>query len=97
MITIVAHMECPRGTEDEFISAAKWFIEATRSEPGCLEFKLHRRIDDPTRFVWYENFADQAAVDHHVASAHVARWFHLVNRLGAKNDYALYQLIETQL
>jgi quinol monooxygenase YgiN len=90
MITIVAHMQCAPDTEAEILDATQWFIPATRAEPGCLEFYLHRQLDDPARFVWYENFVDQVAVDAHVASAHVARWFELIRRLGAQNTYALY-------
>ncbi len=90
MITIVAHMQCAPGTEAEILDATQWFIPATRAEPGCMEFHLHRQLDDPARFVWYENFADQTAVDAHVASAHVARWFELIKRLDAENTYALY-------
>ena len=94
MITIVAHMQCVPGTEAEILAAARWFIPATRAEPGCIEFHLHRQLDDPARFAWYENFADQSAVDAHVASAHVVRWFELIGRLGARNTYALYARVE---
>ena len=90
MVTIVAHMRCVPGTEPDILDAAQWFIPATRAEPGCVEFHLHRQLDDPSKFVWYENFKDQAAVDAHVASGHVARWFELIKRLGAENTYALY-------
>ena len=90
MITIVAHMQCVPGTEPEIMDAARWFIAATRAEPGCVEFDLHRQLNDPTKFVWYENFVDQEAVDAHVASDHVARWFELIKCLGAQNAYALY-------
>ena len=94
MITIVAHMECVAGTEQAFVEAAGWFIPATRAEPGCIDFHLHQRLDDPTRFAWYENFRDRDAVDAHVASAHVARWFALVEQLKARNDYALYARLD---
>ena len=90
MITIVAHMQCVSGSEPEIMDASRWFIAATRAEPGCVEFHLHRQLDDPARFVWYENFVAQAAVDAHVASDHVKRWFELIARLGAKNTYARY-------
>ena len=96
MITIVAHMQCAPGTEADILEAARWFIPATRAEPGCIEFHLHRQLDDLTRFVWYENFVDQSAVDVHVASAHVARWFELIGRLGAQNTYALYARVGTE-
>lgn len=90
MITIVAHMQCVPGTEPEIMDAGRWFIAATRAEPGCVEFHLHRQLDDPARFVWYENFADQAAVDAHVASDHTKRWFWLIAGLGANDTHACY-------
>ena len=93
MITIFAHMTCKPGTEQLFIEASEWFIAATRAEPGCVEFHLHRRLDDPTQFAWYENFADQAAIDAHVASDHVKRWFELVSQHDAVNEYALYSMV----
>ena len=94
MITIVAHMVCVPGTEAEILAATQWFIPATRAEPGCIDFHLHRQRDDPAHFVWYENFADQGAVDSHVASPHVGHWFALLERLGARNDYRLYERFE---
>ena len=91
MITIVAHMAVADGTAAEILAAAEPFISRTRAEPGCLDFRLHQAVDDPTAFVWYETFADRAAVDAHVSSAHVAGWFALLERLGATNTYALYR------
>lgn len=89
-ITIVAHMSCPDGAEQTIVNEAPQFIADTRAEAGCIDFFLHQRIDDRTKFVWYENFADQSAVDEHVKSDHVTRWFGLIDRLGAQNSYELY-------
>ncbi len=94
MITIVAHMTVPdRAAAAEIEAAAVPFNKTTLAEPGCVDHRLHRATDDPTRYVWYETFADQSAVDDHVASAHVVEWFALLDRLGATNEYALYERI----
>lgn len=95
MITIVAHMIVPQDQVATVRDAAPLFIENTRAEPGCVDFWLHRRLDDPCKFVWYENFRDQAAVDAHVASAHVTGWFDLLEQVRATNEYALYRRTET--
>lgn len=96
MITIVAHMTVPNAAAAvEIESAATPFIAATRHEPGCVDHRLHRALEDSTRYVWYETFTDQDAVDAHVASEHVANWFALLDRLNATNDYALYERIST--
>jgi hypothetical protein len=33
--------------------------------PGCLEYSVHADLDDPDRYVLYERWADQAALDRH--------------------------------
>lgn len=95
MITIVAHMIVPPDQVDAIHAAAPLFIENTRAEPGCVDFWLHRSVDDPSAFVWYENFRDQTAIDAHVASAHVTGWFELLRQIGATNEFALYRRTET--
>jgi len=91
MITIIAHMSVPPDQVDTIRAAAPPFIASTRAEPGCVEFWLHRSVDDPGAFVWYENFRDQAAIDAHIASPHVGNWFALLDEIGATNEYALYE------
>ncbi|TGD82588.1 putative quinol monooxygenase [Hymenobacter wooponensis] len=40
------------------------------NEPGNLLYIAHQDPKDPTHFLFYEQYADQAALDAHVASAH---------------------------
>ena len=39
-------------------------------EPGNLLYVTHQDPKDPTHFLFYEQYANQAALDAHVASAH---------------------------
>lgn len=39
-------------------------------EPGNLLYIGHQDPKDPTHFLFYEQYADQAALDAHVASSH---------------------------
>lgn len=41
-----------------------------RDEPGCLQFDVCRDAADPTRFVLYEIYIDEAAVRAHLRSPH---------------------------
>jgi quinol monooxygenase YgiN len=70
--------------------------EATRREPGCIEFLVHRSPDDRSLFFLYEQFASEAAYGEHAASSHV-RTFVLddaVHRLDVRQR-AVYELIPT--
>jgi quinol monooxygenase YgiN len=43
-----------------------------RDEPGCLRFDVNQSIADPSVFLMYEQFTDQAAVDAHGKTPHIA-------------------------
>ena len=43
---------------------------ASRQEPGCLMYMVHRHTDDPRRFFIYEQYRDAAALEAHRNSPH---------------------------
>ena len=43
-------------------------------DPGCLRFDVSQQRDDPTRWVFHEVYADEAAHAAHRASAHFAAY-----------------------
>lgn len=45
-------------------------VEETIKEPGCISYVLHQDINDPTHFVFIEEWKDQAALDIHMNSPH---------------------------
>ncbi len=49
-------------------------IVATRREPGCQTYEVHRSKDDPRAFFLYEQYDDEAALDAHRASPHFERF-----------------------
>ncbi len=44
--------------------------EATRTEPGCSIFQLHYDPAEPTRFMLWERFDDEASYKAHFEMAH---------------------------
>jgi quinol monooxygenase YgiN len=69
-IKIVAFVTVKPGHEDEFVSAARTCVAASREEPGVLHYDLWREADGEQRFVFNELYANDAAVDAHMASDH---------------------------
>jgi autoinducer 2-degrading protein len=59
---------------EEFIEAAQSNHEGSIREPGCLRFDVLQAADDPTRFVLYEAYRDEAAAKDHKETAHYAEW-----------------------
>lgn len=51
---------------------ASYAQSVSTQEPGCLLLRVLQEQDDPTSFLVFAEFTDQAAYDIHLASDHVA-------------------------
>lgn len=63
-------LEATKGREEELAGLLSKLVGPTRSEPGCMGYELNTSSEKPGTFLFYEKFANQAALDAHVASAH---------------------------
>lgn len=69
-IVLNVHMEAAPSREKDLEQALTALLAPTRQEPGCLAYHLHHDPQNPAKFMFYEKFADQAALDAHIASPH---------------------------
>lgn len=65
---ITAKVYIKAGHEAEFAEAAKWIIENTLKEEGCLQYTLYQDPYNPTNFFFFERYKNQAAIDAHFAA-----------------------------
>ena len=71
-ITLMAALSFIAPVDADALAALAAVIAATRKEPGCQEYAAHVHTEDPCRVFFYERWQDQAALDGHNASAHLA-------------------------
>lgn len=74
-VTCIAHLEAKEGQRDTLLSILTGLIKPSRSEPGCLSYKLHINSENPNMFTFIDKFKDQAAFDYHCESPHVKEAF----------------------
>lgn len=74
MIVLIVHMTVKAETEEECKRLLRDMADATRKEPGCLQYIVHQSADNSQNFAFYEQYVDQEALDAHWASAHFA-WY----------------------
>ena len=58
------------GKGEAFLEEARKNHEGSVQEPGCLRFDVAVDSENPNRFLLFEEFIDEAAVDAHLATPH---------------------------
>ncbi len=69
---VVATIPAKAGSEDVIREALTALAAATREEEGCLSYDLYESAAAPGVFVTVERWRDQADLDAHMASPHIA-------------------------
>jgi quinol monooxygenase YgiN len=67
---LTATVKALNGQEAAVRSALLELVAPSRGEAGCLCYNLHESKDTPGLFIFYEQWADQAAFDAHIATPH---------------------------
>ncbi|MDX2151925.1 MAG: putative quinol monooxygenase [Bryobacteraceae bacterium] len=70
-LTVVAELVAKQGREAELRAELLGLVEPTRKEEGCLQYDLHEHASEPGRFVFYENWTSDEALDRHLATPHL--------------------------
>jgi len=65
MIVLIAMLKAQKGKEKKVEEILKGMIPNVQNEKGTLKYILHRSRKDPTEFLFYEEYVDQAALDLH--------------------------------
>jgi len=82
MLTILVDLTVREDRVEEFLEGIRVNAHASlRDEPGCLRFDVHRRLDDPRRFVLHEVYADADAFHvAHRSAPHYRAWQDVAQR-----------------
>ncbi len=71
LLTVVATMKAQPGKEQELRELLEGLIAPTRAEADCVTYALHQGSQDPSIFIFYENWTSQAALDAHLGTPHL--------------------------
>ena len=70
-LTVVATFEARPGRQVELRDALLGLLAPTRKETGCLAYDVHQSAENPAKFLFYETWLNQAAIDAHMKSPHI--------------------------
>ncbi len=64
---------------NDFLAASQSLIENSRAEAGCISYSLYQDPQDKTKFMIFEEWKNQAAVDFHFATEHFQKLGEILN------------------
>jgi quinol monooxygenase YgiN len=74
MIVLKVDMLVKPGTEEKCCEYIRILHEHSRREPGCLMYIGHQSTENPRKFLFYEQYKDEAALQAHRDSPHFKQY-----------------------
>jgi quinol monooxygenase YgiN len=69
-LTVLAHVHAQAEALEKVKQECLALVAPSRAEEGCINYDLHQSIDDPTLFVFYENWVSREALERHLLTPH---------------------------
>ena len=91
MVVLAVTWMAKPGHEDEVAGIFGKLRTASRQEPGCLMYIVHRHRTDSRRFFIYEQYRDDAALEAHRRSSHFQEYaIDALKNIGERKEGELY-------
>jgi quinol monooxygenase YgiN len=96
MIVVVGRVQTDEAHRADAIRIGETVAAASRTEAGCLSYRVHQATDDPDALVFVEEWADQGALEAHFATDHVNRFLKdILGQLTAPPDVKFHTIAST--
>ncbi len=71
-LTIVANIKAKAGQAESVKAELLKLTAPTRGEAGCVQYDLHQDNEDPSHFLFFENWESRELWQDHMGSEHLA-------------------------
>jgi quinol monooxygenase YgiN len=93
-VTLLVQLRAKQGQRLRLASEIRALIAPTRKEEGCLQYDLHRSLDDPDLFLLHEVWASRQHHQAHYQTPHFLRWNARKDSLIASRDASFWQQMD---
>lgn len=85
MLVVAGHVTIDPAKREEAIEAARAVMAETRKEPGCRSYVLAADLEDPGRFVIFEEWESAEALRAHFGTPHMAAFQEAMGGFGVRD------------
>jgi quinol monooxygenase YgiN len=93
-VTLLVQLRAKQGQHRTLESEIRALLAPTRKEEGCLQYDLHRSLDDPDLFLLHEVWASRQHHQAHYQTPHFLRWNARKDSLIASRDASFWRQID---
>ena len=68
MYVVAAQYYAKEGKDNEIAAILQTMIPISRAEPGCALYTVNRSVDDPRKFLLYEQYHDKSGYEAHMST-----------------------------
>ncbi|MFG0252571.1 MAG: putative quinol monooxygenase [Phycisphaerales bacterium JB038] len=91
-LTIVANITAKPDTIELVKAELLKLIDRTRAEAGCLQYDLHQDNEDPTQFLFFENWESRDLWQAHMGAPHLKDY--LAATEGAVAEFTVHEMTQ---
>jgi quinol monooxygenase YgiN len=92
MLIIAAVIKVHEGKGEEFEKEFRQLQPRVLKDPGAIAYVLHRSVDDPCRFFFYEKYESSEAIKYHTSTEHFKGFFQKMGPIMiGKPEISVYQ------
>ena len=73
-VTVTARVKAKGGMGEKVREECLALVAASRKERGCIIYDLHQSTEDPTLFMFYENWTSREELERHLETPHALRF-----------------------
>jgi quinol monooxygenase YgiN len=73
-VTVIARLQAKKGMEAQVRRECVALIAPSRKEEGCISYDLYQSTDDPTVFIFFENWLSREHVEKHLEMPHCLKF-----------------------
>lgn len=89
-LTIVANIIAKADKVELVKSELLKLIETTRAEAGCVQYDLHQDNENPTHFLFFENWTNRELWQDHMKTSHIKAYSRAVE--GAVEQFIVKEM-----
>lgn len=98
MIIVLAKIVSKENTLNNIIKEANTLINATRNESGCIEYNLHKSLENKNKLVFVEKWEDENSLKSHLETEHFKVFGNSINDFLVKDvDISIFNASEINL